>query len=240
MIFKVYNKWQLSPVIVSFAEKSTPVWEIPFPAVTICPETKAMQKHVDFTKSYTMLHGGQMENFTVEELRNLEAVAQICDPHLFANISMNSGLKPEEIVPLLRKITMSMNETILSCKWRNLDKECESLFSEIITEEGFCYTFNVLESSELFKEERWVFLLTFYLFWKLSMNMTRKRFNYHSVRSNNHYLIVEQTSQLKTKTRNYWKLQYKDDSYCCKSRDIGLVNNTDSKFSTHKWTTSWN
>jgi hypothetical protein len=32
LIMKIWEKWQTSPVIVSFAEKSTPVWQIPFPA----------------------------------------------------------------------------------------------------------------------------------------------------------------------------------------------------------------
>lgn len=32
LILNVWNKWDQSPVIVSFAEKSTPVWQIPFPA----------------------------------------------------------------------------------------------------------------------------------------------------------------------------------------------------------------
>ena len=145
----------MSPVIVSFAEKSTPVWQIPFPAVTICPETKAMTKHVAFTKSYLMVQTGRKENLTAAELRNLEAVSQVCDPHLFLNVneSMNSGLKPEEIVPLLKNITMTLNETTLFCKWRNDVNLCDAFFTEIITEEGFCYTFNVLKSDELYKEE---------------------------------------------------------------------------------------
>jgi amiloride-sensitive sodium channel len=36
LITKIYIKWQQTPVIVSFSEKSTPIWSIPFPAVTIC------------------------------------------------------------------------------------------------------------------------------------------------------------------------------------------------------------
>lgn len=51
----VYTKWDQSPVIVSFAEKSTPVWEIPFPAVTICPETKTKMDFLNFTKVYHYL-----------------------------------------------------------------------------------------------------------------------------------------------------------------------------------------
>lgn len=42
MIAKAWNKWDENPVIVSLNEKSTPIWKVPFPAVTICPEVKAV------------------------------------------------------------------------------------------------------------------------------------------------------------------------------------------------------
>lgn len=158
MIHKIYEKWQLSPVIVSFAEKSTPVWQIPFPAVTICPETKATMEYVNFTEDYRKVTFAnilnQAHNISEEELKSLEAVAQICDPHLFANISLNSGIEAYEIVPLLKKITVSLNETTLFCKWRNSIADCSQFFTEILTEEGFCYTFNSLKFSELFREEK--------------------------------------------------------------------------------------
>lgn len=38
MITLTYKKWEVAPVIVTFATKETPIYEIPFPAVTICPE----------------------------------------------------------------------------------------------------------------------------------------------------------------------------------------------------------
>lgn len=110
-----------------------------------------MIKYVNFTDAYN--HIGIGNNLTEEELRNLEAVVHVCDPHLFKDKILNSGLKSDEIVPLLKSITMSMNESILLCKWRNIFMDCSGLFTDIITEEGFCYTFNILNSQELFKED---------------------------------------------------------------------------------------
>lgn len=64
LIYNVWNKWDQSPVIVSFAEKSTPVWQIPFPAVTICPETKARSEDFNYTSMYHILNQITYANLT--------------------------------------------------------------------------------------------------------------------------------------------------------------------------------
>lgn len=51
MIQEVWQKWQDSPVIVSFSESWTPVWQIPFPAVTICSEAKSKNKIFNITEA---------------------------------------------------------------------------------------------------------------------------------------------------------------------------------------------
>ncbi|KAK4887600.1 hypothetical protein RN001_003871 [Aquatica leii] len=40
LIASTHKKWMNSPVIVTFATSETPIYEIPFPAVTICPLVK--------------------------------------------------------------------------------------------------------------------------------------------------------------------------------------------------------
>lgn len=68
LIVDIYLKWEQIPVIVSFAEKSTPIWKIDFPAVTICPETKAKQTVLNYTNIYNILNNNKMEhNFTKNE-----------------------------------------------------------------------------------------------------------------------------------------------------------------------------
>jgi amiloride-sensitive sodium channel len=60
-ISKIWIKWNTSPVLVSFAEVPTPVWNIPFPAITICPQVKV--KKTSFSYSTTV----NKENKTDEE-----------------------------------------------------------------------------------------------------------------------------------------------------------------------------
>lgn len=123
-----------------------------------------MTKFVDFTSGYVKINTDQRDNLTEAELRSLEAIAQVCDPHLFSGVNISSGLKASEIVPLLKSITVSLNETTLFCKWRNQVALCDEFFTEIITEEGFCYTFNILNSSELFKEDVYEIKLDYFKF----------------------------------------------------------------------------
>lgn len=44
IILNAWQRWDSNPVIVSFSEQATPVWQIPFPAVTICFETRSVQQ----------------------------------------------------------------------------------------------------------------------------------------------------------------------------------------------------
>jgi acid-sensing ion channel, other len=157
MILNIYNKWQLNPVIINVGEYLEPVWQTPFPAVTICPETKVLKKHVDFTKGYLeAISKSHTGNFTNHQMKSLEALAQVCSPQLFTmqNISFESGINHDEIIAQLKNISLRMLESTIFCQWNNVVYGCDHLLTEIITEEGVCYTFNVLNSSDFYKEEK--------------------------------------------------------------------------------------
>lgn len=123
MIQKIYNKWQHSPVIVSLAEKPTPVWYIPFPAVTVCPETKVLSEFLNLTAAYRQVMSPESfdKPLSAEELKILEALTQVCDTRLFQIPAINSSLKQSEIVPLLQKIAPKLSGTIPNYWWRNDD-----------------------------------------------------------------------------------------------------------------------
>ncbi|KAL9702249.1 hypothetical protein quinque_005767 [Culex quinquefasciatus] len=57
LIQNVYQKWDNSPVIVSFDDAPTPVWKIPFPAITVCSEDKIMKFFYKETEFLSMRRG---------------------------------------------------------------------------------------------------------------------------------------------------------------------------------------
>lgn len=54
---KIWDKWNEAPVMVTFEDKSTPVWKIPFPAVTICSEVKVQKSKFNFSVVYNKFRG---------------------------------------------------------------------------------------------------------------------------------------------------------------------------------------
>ncbi|XP_037032181.1 pickpocket protein 28-like [Bradysia coprophila] len=154
-IQNVYIKWDQSPVIVSFAEKSTPIWEIPFPAVTICPETKADTSQLNFTDVFHKMKsaGKPPYNITDKEDELMAAVIQICDSYLTGYFEVGANFTDSSITDLLRDTAPSSNDTLFVCKIRDIYEDCQPYFHEIMTEDGLCFTFNTLNGSELFTED---------------------------------------------------------------------------------------
>ncbi|RZB38941.1 ASC domain containing protein [Asbolus verrucosus] len=77
MIYKIYEKYETSPVIVTFATKETPIYKIPFPVVTICPETKSVEKKFDFTKVTQKTMNN--EPLSTSEDKYLHYISLLCD-----------------------------------------------------------------------------------------------------------------------------------------------------------------
>ncbi|KAF4523187.1 hypothetical protein B566_EDAN002445 [Ephemera danica] len=46
-VFNVYTRWHVSPVIFTFAQRTTRVRDIPFPAVTVCPMLQIPRETLD-------------------------------------------------------------------------------------------------------------------------------------------------------------------------------------------------
>ncbi|KAF5270640.1 hypothetical protein FQA39_LY01378 [Lamprigera yunnana] len=156
-IKEAYSKWEKSPVIVSFATTETPIWEVPFPAVTICPRTKAIKSKFNFTEiALTINNYNETASDFLEKKKNFKYMSMLCSSKL--------ELFPEEekspfidsgVINFFIKVHPHFNYTVANCSWTDeiCDNNLKSYFVPTITAEGICYSFNMLNKDEIYTSE---------------------------------------------------------------------------------------
>ncbi|XP_028141320.1 pickpocket protein 28-like isoform X2 [Diabrotica virgifera virgifera] len=149
LIIKTWLKWDQSPVLVSFARSPTPVWQVPFPAITICSETKARQTVYNFTQAYNRFIQ-YPENMTAEEMKRFSDSSLICDNHLYTE---GENVTEFKTIEYLMSIAPQFVDSFFSCKWTLLNESCDNMFTPMLTEDGLCFTFNMLDRTELLREK---------------------------------------------------------------------------------------
>ncbi|KAJ0178602.1 hypothetical protein K1T71_005377 [Dendrolimus kikuchii] len=164
LIYNVYDKWQSTPVIVTISEDLVPVTNIPFPSVTICPQTKCRssefnysfyQQKVDRIFDQWLLYD---KNETEPWLMKFIDLSTICENDVNRNylLDLVSQETPRNasLVHNLEQVAEPLSGIFARCNWRT-DKWafCNDYFNKVLTQEGVCYNFNSLAASEILKLE---------------------------------------------------------------------------------------
>lgn len=160
LVYQTWLKWKHTPVIVTFSEESTPVYEIPFPTVTICTDIKMKQTKLNFTDVWHKLNKDGYKNATIksEDLQMMHSLSPICDrpPAHFEEYVKQSGLNVTDadvqFFANAKRVAPSLNEILFRCTWHRQDINCSDIFQEILTDEGICFTFNYYNASEIYNE----------------------------------------------------------------------------------------
>ncbi|CAG9859505.1 unnamed protein product [Phyllotreta striolata] len=152
----VYKRWVRSPVIVSFATKETPIYSIPWPAVTICPEFKSNQNV--YSHSNVVQKFASNQSLTQKEEKILQYMGLICDDNEIIKYTDEELTFTDDFYKTLEEISEGVFP-FQSCEYFGFKlegKDCLTWFRPIITDEGICYTFNVLDKHEIFKDPSWL------------------------------------------------------------------------------------
>lgn len=91
IVIVMYSQYKVSPIIVTFATKTTPIHDIPFPAVTICPETLSAASKLNFSELVNVMSS---ENYTAGDIKLYDYAVQVCDRGLvfgFSNVSITKN-----------------------------------------------------------------------------------------------------------------------------------------------------
>lgn len=84
----------------------------------------------------------------------MEIISQICLPRLIEYLKMDLNFLDSNCVDLLRKISPTKDSVFGLCSFGNVPMFCDSLFSETVTEEGICFTFNLYNSDQMMNSKR--------------------------------------------------------------------------------------
>lgn len=85
IVLVMYNQYKVSPIIVTFATKTTPIHNIPFPAVTICPNSLSNASKLNFSHLEDVLSLG--DNYTDDDMKLYDYASQVCDSELNYTLS---------------------------------------------------------------------------------------------------------------------------------------------------------
>ncbi|EFA05007.2 Pickpocket protein 28-like Protein [Tribolium castaneum] len=148
MIGQILEKYHNNPVLVSFGTKDTAISEIPFPAVTICPESKCLEERFNYSDAY--LRVLRSNNLNKSEQLKFKYVSTLCND-LEQNVFLKKSgktLKDDffDVVNELQPYELS------TCYYMGESFGCDELFTPIITDEGICYSFNILDRKDMFRK----------------------------------------------------------------------------------------
>lgn len=168
IVLVLYNQYKVSPIIVTFATKTTPIHDIPFPAVTICPASLSVMSKLNFSKLEDVIN--LEENVTAEDIKLYEYASQVCIRGISnVNIMKNATDFYKTLLDvssfhlllnaLQKVVCLQVKPDLLGysrCTWLGATVGCNNIFTEIITDKGICYAFNLIDRKEMFRDETYV------------------------------------------------------------------------------------
>ncbi|XP_013112148.2 pickpocket protein 28-like [Stomoxys calcitrans] len=156
-ISKIYDKWIDTPVIVSFSERSTPISDIPFPAITMCSEIRRPldDNAARYGDLLLMLERGEKlpSNLTENEREEFLTLLHTCNYDTLIRELPKLWNQSLDYIRILREMSFDMEVQALACKWFGAEDICVDLLTESFTEDGLCYTFNAFNGTDLYRED---------------------------------------------------------------------------------------
>ncbi|XP_039306787.1 pickpocket protein 28 [Solenopsis invicta] len=141
LMMRLWANYSKNPIITSIYP-SNPIWDIPFPAVTICNNNKVYRPQADLIAKYLYTNG-----FTADDSdKFFSSLMKLIRPNKISldNVTArelldNLGVTVEA---LMEQLMQPCSALLLRCAWVGKIYDCGKIFKTIKSKEGFCCAFN--------------------------------------------------------------------------------------------------
>ncbi|KAK3911817.1 Pickpocket protein 28 [Frankliniella fusca] len=139
LLSRMYYRWESTPSISTSEIRVQPLHELPLPAVTICPELKIRQSVL------SQLDGdvAQLE----EDLKSL-----LCEN---TSVAEQKKTIKKELIDALVEVAPNLTDLVFGFRIKNKfwsAAQGSFYWQSVLTDEGLCYSINMLTPPEVFKE----------------------------------------------------------------------------------------
>ncbi|KAL3273928.1 hypothetical protein HHI36_015353 [Cryptolaemus montrouzieri] len=160
MIREIFDKLKTSPVLVSLATNEMSISEIPFPAVTICPETKISRRCLNYSEILKKRRAGNILKTDMKQSLKFDYMSLLCKSanHKVTLSSDGSDSYQENSEWVLDDYSGFLSDCSAidlkksECQWMNKKVRCEKVMAPIITDEGLCYSFNIYDVRDIYTD----------------------------------------------------------------------------------------
>lgn len=80
----------------------------------------------------------------------LDALSHMCRFNFPEHVRYGHRFSNASIYDIIQDIAPNFTDTVASCSWNYEMQRCETQFSPILTDEGLCFTFNALNSDDIY------------------------------------------------------------------------------------------
>ncbi|KAG5313183.1 PPK28 protein, partial [Acromyrmex insinuator] len=145
LMLRLWANYSNNPIVTTIYT-SNPIWDVSFPAVTICNNNKVYRPHADL-----MAKNLYMDGFTTNDSdKFFSSLVKLIRPDKISidNVTARQFLDRLDMTvetlmeQYLSQLMQPCSALLLRCVWLGKVYDCSKIFKTIKSKEGFCCTFN--------------------------------------------------------------------------------------------------